>query len=221
MGRQSTQSDHLVSHRPYGCVEAVTLWVMELELTYPLVFCFVGASFATGDMIMHNRRKRGEWLAEQQAKSARELEEARKAAATGIATQQQVLLLNRERAAMEAEEAKKSAKGIFTRMKETLFFSMSEEEQQGGKIGAAARAAQEKAQEKAQEIKQEVMPESNQGSGVVRPVEQKVQDMKRSGAEAVEGVAQPFGGPLDRQAQASVDAVRHQTSSWFSWVTGR
>lgn len=168
---------------------------------------------------MHNRRKRGEWLAEQQAKSAKELEEARKATASGVATPQQVLLLNRERAAMEAEEARKSAKGIFTRIKETLFFSMSEEEQQGGKIGAAARAAREKAQE----VKQEVMPQSNQGSGVVKAVEQKVQDLKRSGAEAVEGIAQaqPFGGPLDRQAQADVDAVRNRTSSWFSWVTGR
>jgi len=166
---------------------------------------------------MHNRRKRGEWLAEQQAKSARELEEARQAMATGIATSQQVLLLNRERAAMEAEEAKKSAKGIFTRAKETLFFSMSEEEQQGGKIGAAARAAQEKAQE----VKQEVMPQSKQGSGVVKAVEQKVQEFKQSGAEAASSVAHPFGGPLDRQAQASVDAVRNQTSSWFGWVTGR
>jgi len=164
-------------------------------------------------MIMHNRRKRGEWLAEQQAKSARELEEARQATATGIATPQQVLLLNRERAAMEADEARKSAKGMFARAKETLFGGMAEEEQKGGKIGAAARAAQEKAQE--------VMPQSNKGSGVVQAVEQKVQEYKQSGAGAVEGVVHPFGGPLDRQAQASVDAVRDQTRSWFGWMTRR
>ena len=41
------------------------------------------------------------------------------------------------------------------------------------------------------------------------------------GAKAVEGVVDPFGGPLDRQAQASADAVRDQTRSWFGWMTRR
>jgi len=163
-------------------------------------------------MILHNRRKRGEWLAEQQAKSARELEESRKAAATGVATDQQILLLNRERAAREAEDAKKAEKGIFARAKESVFGGPSEEEQKGGKIGAAARAAQEQARE--------MVPTSIGTPSVVKTIEQKVEETRRSG-EAVETALHPTGGPLDRKAEAIVQNVKAGPSSWTSWMTGR
>jgi len=163
-------------------------------------------------MIMHNRRKRGEWLAEQQAKSAKELEEARNAAATGVASQQQILLLNRERAAQEAEDARKAQKGIFTRAKESVFGGVAEEEQKGGKIGAAARAAQEQAKE--------AVPTSIKTQGVVETVKQEVENTRRSG-EAVETVLHPAGGPLDRQAEASLQALKSGSKSWTSWLTGR
>jgi len=161
---------------------------------------------------MHNRRKRGEWLAEQQANSARDLEEARRAAATGVVTQEQILLLNRERAAKEAEDAKKAQKGIFARAKESIIGSSSGEEQKGGKIGAAARAAQEQARE--------MVPTSIGSPGAVKTVEQKVAETRRSG-EAVETVLHPTGGPLDRQAESTLQALKSGPKSWTNWLTGR
>jgi predicted TIM-barrel fold metal-dependent hydrolase len=61
------------------------------------------------DMLLHNRRRRNEWMAEQRAKSARDLIEAVEARERGEATEDQLLLINRERAAREAEEAKKNS----------------------------------------------------------------------------------------------------------------
>jgi len=173
-------------------------------------------SFATTDMIMHNRRQRGQWLAEQQANSARELEEARRAAATGTVTEHQILLLNRERAAREAEEAKLAEKGIFARAKDSIFGGLSEVEEKGGKIGAAARSAQANVQEKVQEARSSHI----QSPGVVKAVEEKVEEHRRTG-ERVEEVLRPLGGPLDREAEASVAAVKARSHSWTSWLTGR
>ena len=73
--------------------------------------CGVFATFAIGDMLIHNRRKRNEWLEEQQRKSAIALEEARQAANTGTANEDQILLLNRERAAAQAEAERKIKTG--------------------------------------------------------------------------------------------------------------
>lgn len=61
------------------------------------------SAVAIGDMIMHNRRKRNEWLAGKQDETARLTAEARQAFADGSADPDQMLLLNRERAANEAE----------------------------------------------------------------------------------------------------------------------
>ena len=162
-------------------------------------------------MLIHNRRKRNEWLAEQQQKTAIQLAEARRAEIAGIATEDQMLLINRERAAQEAVEAKKNRKGIFTRAKESLLGGMSEEEQQGGKIGAAARAARDKVEEN--------IPERTQDLGIMKAVEEKL-DSRRTG-ELVEETVHPAGGPLDREAAATSEAVVQKTKSWTGWLTGR
>ena len=86
------------------------------------------------DMLLHNRRKRNDWLAEQQAKSARDLADAKRAEMAGTITEDQMLLINRERAAVEAAEKKKNRPGVFKRVSEWLFSDLSKEEQKGGRL---------------------------------------------------------------------------------------
>lgn len=167
--------------------------------------CGVVATFAIGDMLIHNRRKRNEWLAEQQQKTIRDVAEARRALQAGIAlNEDQILLLNRERAADEAEAAKKNKKGILASVKESVFGGLAEEEEKGGKIGAASRAVREKL-----EVQTEEQP---QDFGILKAVEEK----RRSG-EVVEEVLHPTGGPLDRQAAE----VAGKAKSWTGWMTGK
>ncbi|KAF4552252.1 Hypothetical protein D9617_10g072330 [Elsinoe fawcettii] len=178
------------------------------------VVCGVFATFSIGDMLMHNRRKRNEWLQEQQQKSAVLLEEARTAAARGTANDDQILLLNRERAAQEAEAERKAKKGIFRRAKETVFGGLEKEEQQGGKIMAEVRATQ---QQRAAATSPEI-----QQSGFLEDINPSIQAAVSKVKETVSPSTNAgIGGPLDRQAQASIDAISQQSKSWFSWVTGR
>lgn len=171
------------------------------------------ATFAIGDMLIHNRRKRNEWLVEQQRKTAIDVAEARRLESAGMELDEdQILLLNRERAAAESEAARKAKKGVFTKAKESLFGGLSEEEERGGKIGAAARAAQDQVQDS--------LPGHSQGLGIVQAVEDKIDSHRRQG-ELVEEVVHPFGGPLDRQAAASTEALSTQSKRWTGWLTGR
>lgn len=168
------------------------------------------------DMLLHNRRRRNEWLAEQQAKTAREVAEARRAQAAGSATEDQMLLINRERAADEAAEAKRNRPGVFKRATNWAFSGLSSEEQKGGRLGAAAAAVSGTASQ--------VLPEEVQGQqhdrSVLQAVEEKVDAHRRQG-EKVEEIVRPLGGPLDRQAQLALDSVSGSSRSWVSWVTGR
>lgn len=170
------------------------------------------AGYAISDMLLHNRKTRSEWLADQQHKTAIKLGEARKALAAGLTLDEdQILLLNQERAADEAEAARKAKKGLFTRAKESIFGTLSQEEVQGGNMGAAARSITEQLEE----LKEKVTG-GDQGLGIVKAVE----EHRRTG-EAVEGVLHPTGGVLDREASASAAAVASKTSAWINWARGR
>ena len=79
-------------------------------------------------MLLHNRRRRSEWLAEQKAKTAHDLAIAKQALAAGAVTEDQMLLINRERAAEEAAEAKRNRPGIFKRATGWLFSDVAKEE---------------------------------------------------------------------------------------------
>lgn len=167
-----------------------------------LVVSGVIAAFAIGDMVVHNRRKRNEWLADQQAKSAVLLEEARKASETGPVTDDQMLLLNRERAAQEAEAEKKSRRGIFGKAKDSLFGGLSKEEVPGGKLGQETREAQERS--------------TSSGLGIMSAVSE-----QRAQGESAEAIVHPSGGPLDRQAAASAEKASQTARGWSSWLSGR
>ncbi|KAF2153253.1 hypothetical protein K461DRAFT_293527 [Myriangium duriaei CBS 260.36] len=178
------------------------------------VVCGVFATFAIGDMLIHNRRKRKEWLEEQQQKSSVALEEARTAAARGTANEDQILLLNRERAAAEAETERKAKTGILSKARDAMFSGASDVEEKGGKIMSEVRSAQEQRTKSAQPSG--FLEDVN--SGVEKAVT-KTKESVKSNIEFVKGGV--VGGPLDRQAAATANAISQQTKSWFSWGSGR
>lgn len=157
------------------------------------------------DMLLHNRRRRNEWLAEKQAQSARDLREAADAAGRGEASEEQRLLINRERAAREAEEARRSRPGVWKRVKGWVFGGLEMEERRGGRMGMGFR------EEEAGE---------GEEKGVLAAVEEKVEGDRRAG-ERVEEVLRPLGGPLDREADSVVRSVEAKGRSWSSWIMGR
>lgn len=165
--------------------------------------------------MLHNRTRRNEWLAEQQAKSAKELMEAKRAQMEGRATEDDILLINRQRAATEAAEAKKNRPGVFKRTTTWLFSGLSSEEQKGGKLGSATAGTAAVSQ-----IPKEELLGVREDKGVLHAVEEKIEARRRSG-ERIEEVLKPLGGPLDRQAQRAATAVTDAGRSWTNWITGR
>lgn len=162
------------------------------------------------DMLIHNRRRRNEWLAEKQVQSARDLREAQEALSRGAATEDQMLLLNRERVAQQSEEARRSKPGMFARAKGWMFGGLEKEERKGGKLGIGA----------AVEEKREELLGEKEDKGMLQAVEEKVERNRRT-AERVAEVVRPLGGPLDRQAEAAARSVEASGKSWTSWITGR
>lgn len=172
-----------------------------------------GAGIA--DMLLHNRRRKNEWLAGKQAEEAREVGEARIALEEGRATQDQILLINRERAKFEAAEVQKNRPGILKRTTNWMFSGLSSEEQKGGKLGASTTSVNVVTPTPREEILGE-----SEDKGVLRAVEEKIEANRRTG-EKVEEVLRPLGGPLDREAQRTASVVAGAGKSWVSWITGR
>lgn len=175
-----------------------------------IVVCGVFATFAIGDMLIHNRRKRREWLEEQQKKSAIDLEAAREAFSRGTANENQILLLNRERAAAEAEMERSGKKGVFSKAREAMFGSGS---QQDGKVLAEVKATQDRSK---------TAKVAAATSGFLEDVNTEARSVATQAKESWDrNVASKVGGPLDRQAEATANAVTNYSRGWISWVTGR
>ena len=153
-------------------------------------------------------------MAEQQAKTLSQLKEARIAQDAGVATDDQILFINRERAALEAAQAKANRPGIFKRTKNWLFSGLSAEEQKGGRLGAGAAGGAIVSQTP----KEEMLGEK-EDRGVLQAVEDKVEANRRSG-ERLEETLRPLGGPLDRQAERAAAAVSDTGKHWTSWIRG-
>jgi hypothetical protein len=167
-------------------------------------------------MLMHNRRKRNEWLQEQEIKAARELVIAKRAEALGQASEDQRLLINRERAKFEAQEEKKNRPGIFKRTTTWLTGGLSQVEQKGGKLANATADQADKTAAKAQQAAHSVAEQAKESF-------HNAEDTVRGsvGTAAVTGGAQLAGGPLDRQAQAAANAASSTTQDWYRWMTRR
>ncbi|WPH03075.1 Hypothetical protein R9X50_00594900 [Acrodontium crateriforme] len=174
------------------------------------------ATAGIGDMLLHNRRRRNEWLAEQQAKTAAETAEAKKALARGDATEDQRLLINREAVAAQAAEEKKNRPGVFTRTTSWLFSGLAKEDQKGGRLGAAASNAADSISETVNAA----ITTDDSNTSVLQAVQEKVA-ANRSQQQRLDQTAPSSGGPLDRHAQATSDAISTTTRSWTSWMTTR
>lgn len=149
-------------------------------------------------------------MAEKQEEHKQALEKAREAAAQGIADEDQILLLNQERAAQDSEKARSEKKGIFTKAKETLYSGLSKEEPEGGKI-AAVNAVEDRVWAARPE---ESRQEPGEGFGILKAVEETRREVQT-------GLSQPKGGPLDQLGDEAANAVSNKTKSWSSWITGR
>ncbi|KAK3116384.1 hypothetical protein LTR53_003304 [Teratosphaeriaceae sp. CCFEE 6253] len=170
------------------------------------------------DMLLHNRRRRNEWLAEQQMKTARDTAEAKRAMGRGAATEDQVLLVNRQRAAEESAEARRNRPGVWKRATGWLFSDLSAEEQKGGKLGAAAAATATGISEGLAPTQQ---PEGQKHDrSVLQAVKEKVDSTRDQGERLGERTLRR-GGPLDQEAQLAVDTASNTTRSWLDSVTGR
>ena len=165
------------------------------------------ATAGISDMVLHNRRRRNEWLAQKRAEEAREVAVARQAMDEGLATEDQVLLVNRERARVEAAEAKNNRPGMFKRATGWLTGGLSTEEQKGGRLGAGVV-----------ESAREVVLGEKEDQGVLAAVEKKVEQRRRE-RDRVEEML--LGGPLDREAERTVNAAADVGKSWMSWISGR
>jgi hypothetical protein len=170
------------------------------------------AAYGITDMLLHNRRRRNEWLAEKQAETARLLAEARRDAEMGKQLDDdQILLINQERAAAEAEAARKNRPGVAKRTADWLFGGMAKEEQKGGRWGVAVAAGEG--------AKEEVLGQQHDRS-LVQRVGDGVEGSRKQGEKVAE-IVNPLGGPLDRQAVRASAAVAGASKSWTAWLTGR
>lgn len=153
-------------------------------------------------MIIYNRRKKEAYFREQTALRERNIIEARKAAATGTADEDQVLLLNQEQAKEIYLEAQKEKKGVLSPV--TDFFStkgLKEEDSSDlSKVGKA-RADDASAATRAP------------AGDVLRAVEEK----RRTGEKELQarGIK---GGSLDRTAEVAAEKAAQTGGGWTSWM---
>ncbi len=204
-------------------------------LPHPVVAAAI-TGFALTDMILHNRRKRAAFYAEQHALYAQRLIEAIEAERSGNPLDDdQTLVLNRERARVQAEEAagqrtwRKRIKGVFVgglksdeeggERAETIVVPSEGEILQ--KLGVDQTAILQRATmgEREAEGREE-------GSRILRAVEE-----KRREGERVMDTAGVRGGPLDQMAEGALQAVGERIQgaeekvgsrgTWSSWWTGK
>ena len=169
------------------------------------------------DMILYNRRKRREFYAEKSAERQRDLISAREAFARGNANEDQVLLLNQERASQEAALEKKNKPGVFKRAKDWMFAGLSNEE-----IGAPndtikveslteKRGIAEQAAERVGLASAEGSTNTGRGLGILKAVD----ESRRAGEKII---PQSSGGALDQLGEETADAAKKSTKSWTDWA---
>jgi hypothetical protein len=165
-------------------------------------------------MIVYNRRKRTEFYAVMEKLRSDEYAKAIEADARGEATDDQMLLINQERARLEQMriDKEKKEKGVWRRMKETVIGTETYEEQKGGTLGLGRRRTDD-------------APKGSVGEAVGELLAQKEQQVKLGAEHAVRAVGSSTntrgaGGPLDQLGQQTADSVSNNTKSWTSWLTG-
>lgn len=159
-------------------------------------------------MIVFNRRKRTEFYAVMEKLRSDEYAKALEAESIGQATDDQMLLINQERARFEQMriDKEKKEKGIWRRMKESVVGTEAYEEQKGGTLGIGRR-------------KDET---GSVGQAVGDLLAEKESKLKAEARELGVLAHQSLpGGPLDQLGQQTAETVTKNTKSWTSWMTGR
>ena len=150
--------------------------------------------FALGDMMIYNRRRRNEFYRLQRQQRAHALELANEAVDAGSANEEQLQLIEEEKARLAGYQAKKEA-GLFKRLKEGLVGGLEKEDKKGGTLGIGVEKGS---------------PEL----GIVNMVSAK-EKLPSTPERPVEG------GPLDQLgATVSRDAEKAR-KSWWGWLSGR
>ena len=169
-------------------------------------------------MVVYNRRKRKSYFAEQHILLQQRLAEAREAAARGTADEDQLLLLNRERAAEEAEATRKAKKGLWKSIK-GIFSTEGLKQEDTNPLSVLGEEGLRKMSEGSpileQVIQEEAHHEESKRGGIVASVEEKrregERELQKTGIE---------GGPLDRMADQAAEATKSR-GGWTSWVTSK
>lgn len=156
--------------------------------------------FAVGDMMVYNRRRRGEYYRLKKEQRASELAEAAEADGEGRASPEQVALLKEESDRLEDIRERKE-RGIWKRVKSAVMGDLRREDVKGGSMGIGVKTGEGKL-------------------GVVKAVENMVGEAKEVARR--EAPAVPVaGGLLDQHAAKAAQDVEKASRSWWDWVTRR
>lgn len=180
--------------------------------------------YALGDMMIHNRRKRREYFAEQQAVHAAQVYEAQQAIRRGTASEEQQSLVQREEQIRQAEAAKNAPKGpgVFARSKEWLFSGLKKEEE-----GGAFSTSEEKVGYDGTVAEDEIVRSGE--SKIMKAVEERKTEVAEAAERATKNEVeiQRRGGPLDQYATgvattgASTVDTPKQGGGWTSFMSKR
>ena len=173
-------------------------------------------------MILYNRRKRRAFFAEQNALQQAKLVEAKEILArNGELDDDQRLLLNRERIALEAERERRERKGIWDIIK-GAFSNQGLKVEEGREVRTDAGESVRPSEEATATDSPAVIQEQPMQPGLVL---KSVVETSRIGERESERTA-THGDPLDQLANnATAEAMRGvegvETRSWFGWLSGR
>lgn len=175
-------------------------------------------AYAMGDMIVYNRRKRREYAIEQEALHTAAVQEARRAVATGTATEAQEVLLNSEK--MVTGTTIKSGPGLFAQAKTWLFKDLKKEE-----TGEVLVASEGEWAREGGNVEQEPLERS---SDVLKAMEDKGLRFNEATKRVTdnENGSQRLGGPLDRLGTTTSPAAATNEESpksggggWLSFMS--
>lgn len=175
--------------------------------------------FSLGDMILYNRRKKREWYADQHEKWQQALALAVAAEANGTANDDQILLLNRERAAAQAEQERQNRKGVWKSIK-GVFSSehLKKEEKPFGLENLGEKPSVDDGSAPVSPSEAPHVKDSTQKSTSTSSILDAIQEKRREGERLLEDKgSEP--GPLDQMAEQATKATTSSTSTkgWSSW----
>ena len=188
-----------------------------------LVVAGVVTTYSLGDMILYNRRKKREWYAEQHTKWQEALVLAREAEVQGTANNDQILLLNRERAAEAADEEKRNRPSIWKTIKSLFSFEgLNKEEKplQEKKAGGEQELEVSRPEKLISYASEEQRQDAERAMGNRNPKpsspDERAERVRGRTLDAQKNQLES----LDRMAEEATEAVTLTSGkSWSSWFS--